>query len=107
MPDGSARARRIELFCADVDVRLEDRASLVEETEGASPAFLRELVRKAKLAAAVKGETSVDDEHFREALREMEEGGRLTRSILGAGVGDGSTASPAAEGYPAPGGGAT
>ena len=102
LPDGGARARLIELFCGDLDVELQDPASLVEETEGASPAFLRELVRKAKLAAAVKGQATVHDDHFAEALREMDEGGRLTRSILGAGGGEGSTVSPAAEGYPAP-----
>ncbi|MDQ4049486.1 MAG: ATP-binding protein, partial [Actinomycetota bacterium] len=101
LPDAAARARLIELFCEGLSVELRDPASLVEKTEGASPAFLRELVRKAKLAAAIEGHEAVRDEHFEGALGEMEEGGRLTRSILGAG-GDGSPPPPAAEGYPAP-----
>ena len=104
LPDGAARAALLELFCRGLSVELSERGGLVEETEGASPAFLRELVRKAVLYATAAGEETVRDEHFREGLRELDEGGRLTRSILGAG-GDGAPASPASTGFPAPGGG--
>ena len=104
LPDPVARARLIALFCEGLDVELLDSRGLVEETDGASPAFLRELVRKAALYAAASGEDTVRDLHFGEALHELEEGGRLTRSILGAG-GDGAPPSPAATGYPPSGGG--
>ncbi len=100
LPDRVARARLIELFCEGLNADLVDPPLLVEKTEGASPAFLRELARKAKLVAAIRGDELVRDEHFDEALSEMEEGGRLTRTILGAGK-DGSPV-PAAGGYPAP-----
>ena len=99
LPDGEGRAALIELFCRGLSVELSEGARLVEETEGASPAFLRELVRKAAAYATAAGEETVRDEHFRAGLRELEEGGRLTRSILGAG-GDGAPASPAATGFP-------
>jgi hypothetical protein len=101
LPDCAARARLIDLFCAGLSVELADQRALVEKTDGASPAFLRELTRKAKIAAAVGDAGTVRDEHFEEALREMEEGGRLTRSILGAG-GGGTAPQSAAGGYPAP-----
>ncbi len=86
LPDEAARARLIELFCEGLDVELSDPTALVVQTEGASPAFLRELVRKAALFAEVAADGPVGERHFHEALSEMEEGGRLTRSILGAGT---------------------
>ena len=63
--------------------------------------FLRELVRRAALLAALDGAPALADAHFAEALRELEQGGRLTRSILGAGDG-GAPPSPAAGGFPRP-----
>lgn len=101
LPDTAARERLLELFCQGLSVEVGDRGPLVERTEGASPAFLRELVRKAKLAAAVAGKEVVREEHFDDALAEMDEGGRLTRSILGAGDG-GPPVPPASGGFPAP-----
>jgi ATPase family associated with various cellular activities (AAA) len=87
LPDANGRERLLDLFCEGLEVRLEDRRAVVEATDGASPAFLRELVRKAALYAAAGGAPEVMDEHFAEGLRQLEEGGRLTRSILGAGHG--------------------
>jgi hypothetical protein len=62
-----------------------------------SPAFLRELVRKATLFAARAGSTQVGDDHFREALDLLARGGRITRTMLG---GDGGGALGALEGQP-------
>jgi ATPase family associated with various cellular activities (AAA) len=84
LPDGEARGRLIELFCTGVGARVEDRGAIVEATEGVSPAFLRELVRKATLLAASSGAAEVADEHFREALDLLERGGQITRTMLGA-----------------------
>ncbi len=103
LPDPPARERLIELFCEGLKVELPSIGDLVERTEGASPAFLRELVRKAALYAAASGDETVRGPHFEDALNELEAGGRLTRSILGAG--DGAPASPAATGFPRPEGG--
>jgi len=104
LPDADGRARLIELYCEGLKVDLPDLGGLVSETDGASPAFLRELVRKAALYAVAGGEETVRAAHFSEALGELEEGGRLTRSILGAG-GDQPPVSPAATGFPPPPGG--
>jgi len=101
LPDARARGRLIGLYCEGLNVDLPDAAGLVSQTEGASPAFLRELVRKAALHAAVGGRETVGEAHFAEALRELDEGGRLTRKILGAGD-DGAPVSPAATGFPEP-----
>jgi hypothetical protein len=101
LPDAQARRRLIELFCEGLSVHLPSSDRVVEQTEGASPAFLRELVRKAALNAAADGHETVEEPHFARALDELEEGGRLTRSILGAG-GEPAAASPAATGFPAP-----
>ena len=99
LPDPESRGRLLELFCEGIDVELPDPSRLVERTEGASPAFLRELVRKAGLFATVAGERTLSERHFDQALGELEEGGRLTRSILGAGT-DGAPAPPVRTGFP-------
>jgi ATPase family associated with various cellular activities (AAA) len=88
LPDEQARARLIELFASGLDVALEDRDSIVAGTEGVSPAFLRELVRKAALHAATAGEDRVTDTHFRQALELLERGGSITRAMLGADAGE-------------------
>jgi ATPase family associated with various cellular activities (AAA)/AAA+ lid domain len=84
LPDADARARLLELFGRGLELQLTDRAAIVGKTEGVSPAFLRELVRKAALHAARSHSTSVRDEHFREALDLLEGGGSITRAMLGA-----------------------
>jgi hypothetical protein len=84
LPDTDARSRLLDLFGRGLDVALSDREAIVAETEGVSPAFLRELVRKAALHAALAGSPRVEDAHFREALELLERGGSITRAMLGA-----------------------
>jgi hypothetical protein len=97
LPDAEARGRLIDLFSTGIDTDLQDRAAIVGATEGVSPAFLRELVRKATLFAARAGSTKVGDDHFREALDLLARGGQITRTMLG---GDGGGALGALEGQP-------
>ena len=101
LPDAGSRDRLLKLYCEGLDVDPDVVASLVGQTGGASPAFLRELVRKASLLAAINHAPTLEDRHFAQALRELDAGGRLTRSILGAG-GDGITPRPGATGFPTP-----
>jgi SpoVK/Ycf46/Vps4 family AAA+-type ATPase len=63
-----------------------DLDRLVERTEGVSPAFIRELLRKAALlAVGGDGEIVVEDRHLDQALLELAvEGGEVTRRLLGA-----------------------
>jgi cell division protease FtsH len=84
LPDAEARARLLDLFGRGLDVALADRAAIVAETDGVSPAFLRELMRKAALHAARAGSPRVEDAHFRESLDLLERGGSITRTMLGA-----------------------
>jgi hypothetical protein len=94
LPDGGGRARLLRLFCEGLEVDGLDIDALVDQTEDASPAFLRELVRKAALHAAIGDDRAIGPVHFSDALRELEEGGRLTRTILGAGAGGPEPAAP-------------
>ena len=58
----------------------------MERTPGVDAAFIRELVRKAALAAADKEEALlvVTEKHLDDALQELLfEGGELARSLLG------------------------
>jgi hypothetical protein len=89
LPDAEARGRLIDLFCTGVDADLRDRDAILAATEGVSPAFLRELVRKATLFAARAGSRQVADHHFRDALDLLARGGQITRTMLG---GDGGAA---------------
>jgi ATP-dependent 26S proteasome regulatory subunit len=84
LPDADSRSRLLDLFGRGLDMVLTDRAAIVAETDGVSPAFLRELVRKAALQAALAGSPRVEDAHFRDALELLERGGSITRSMLGA-----------------------
>jgi hypothetical protein len=62
-----------------------DGNRILERTEGASAAFIRELLRKAALFAADDGpDLCVEDRHIDEALHELAVlGGDLTKSLLG------------------------
>lgn len=88
LPDRACRQRLFSLFSEGLDLKDVDLEPLLERTEGASPAFLQELFRKAGLLAAERGETShplhLRNDDFHKAVREIVEfGGALTRNLLG------------------------
>jgi hypothetical protein len=86
LPDRACRDRLLTLYCRGMDVRITERERLLDQTEGVSAAFIRELLRKAALFAADEDTTlTVEDRHLAEALHELVvEGGDLTRRLLGA-----------------------
>jgi cell division protease FtsH len=88
LPDADARSRLIDLYGEGLELDLRDRALIVEQTEGASPAFIRELLRRSTLVAADKGAgLRVTDTHVAEALEELQQAGsELTQRLLGAGT---------------------
>ena len=89
MPDENCRRRLIELYRSRSTLALTDWSSLLEKTGGSSPAFIKELVRKAALIAVEEsssnnGSVTLVDRHFDEAFHEMTSGdGKLTRRLTG------------------------
>jgi hypothetical protein len=90
LPDAGGRERLLKLYGEGLELRLDQPQQLVADLNGASPAFIRELLRRAALAAAEQtggGPLRVTDEHVRTALAELRNAGDdLTQTLLGADV---------------------
>ena len=86
-PDYDCRRRLFELYSEGLTTRLDEQDRVIEQTEGVSAAFIRELMRKAALFAADEDDDMlVEDRHVSAALRELVvEGGEITKRLLGAG----------------------
>jgi ATPase family associated with various cellular activities (AAA) len=85
LPDAGCRRRLFQLYGRGLTLKVPDWEPLIQRTEGASAAFIRELMRKAALFAADEGgEMVVGSTHLDEALRELTVlVGELTQSLLG------------------------
>jgi hypothetical protein len=84
LPDVDGRHRLIELYSRGLQLNEIDSAGLVARTEGATPAYIKELLRKATLRALEGGSGAViRQEHIDGALDELAQGGRLAERILG------------------------
>jgi AAA+ superfamily predicted ATPase len=98
LPDTEARLRLLQLYARGLDLTGIDLTAVAEQIEGATPAYIKELLRKAAIFAAIDGAgTTVSEEHLNGALAELNEGGRLARRLLG-------FRSPEDEATPMPGG---
>jgi cell division protease FtsH len=100
LPDEGCRRRLFELYGRGVDLSGVDLGRWVVQTDGVSPAFVEELLRKATLMAAERGEAArplrLTDADVQDAIRELIYfGGALTEKLLGYGS--------ARLGYQAPG----
>ena len=87
LPDAHGRRRLLALYGEGLDLAQADAAAIVDELEGVSPAFIRELLRRAALLAAEDstGHLAVDGTHLRRALDELVVGAnQLTQRLLGA-----------------------
>jgi hypothetical protein len=89
VPDALCRQRLIDLYGRGLTMQLSDIDGVLSRTDGVSAAFIKELLRRASLIVATGDEAAADlvvsDAHVNQALDEMlSDGGRLTRSILGA-----------------------
>jgi len=89
LPDRDCRRRLFDLYGQGLRLCLEHLPGLIDQTEGVSAAFIRELMRKAALFSADESHNSetivVEDHHIDEALKELVfEGGELTKRLLGA-----------------------
>jgi len=89
LPDAACRQRLFDLYFQGLASDSVQKDRLIERTEGASPAFIQELVRKAALFAAEEnaggnGTLRVTQAHFDSAMKELVlGGGELTRNLLG------------------------
>ena len=84
LPDAPCRRRLFERFLTALPAEGVDLDDLVARTDGAPPAFIQELVRKAISASLLEGEALLRQAHFQTALRELLfDGGSLTRRLLG------------------------
>jgi hypothetical protein len=88
LPDEAARRRLIELYGRGLDLRLMDPSRVVERTRGVTASFIKELMRKSAVLAAVgaegDGRLMVTDDDVHAALDELlAEESTLTRVLLG------------------------
>jgi hypothetical protein len=88
LPDGPCRRRLFAVYGTGLDLGGVDLDRWVEKTDGVSPAFIEELLRKAALMAAERGEDAsplpLRDADVEQALRELIYfGGELTQKLLG------------------------
>jgi hypothetical protein len=84
LPDAGARRRLIDLYGEGLDLRPGDRREVVAATDGVSPAFIRELMRRAALIGAETGGPIGDKELVRAAAELRPAGDRLSAMMLGA-----------------------
>jgi hypothetical protein len=110
LPDTDSRRRLMDLYARGLELRVTRMDEVVERTAGASPAFIKELLRQAAMAAAPDSDDRlvVEDDHLLEALDEMVgSGDSLTRRLLGAQQPDEGAPPPGFQippGFPRPGG---
>ncbi|MBL9163491.1 MAG: 26S protease regulatory subunit [Planctomycetaceae bacterium] len=86
-PDEDCRQRLFSLYSEGLTLNVSRLDHFIHKLDGVSAAFVRELLRKAAVFAAIEsnGDIVVNDEHIDEALAELlVAGGPLTQSLLGA-----------------------
>jgi hypothetical protein len=84
LPDADGRQRLLALYARGLTLRDVDLAAIAERIDGASPAFVKELLRKAALLATLDGgDGAVTAAHLETALADLSEGGLLAQRILG------------------------
>jgi ATP-dependent 26S proteasome regulatory subunit len=86
LPDEDGRIRLLNLYAEGLHLDLDDEKRFIEATTGATPAFIREVLRRAALLAVERGEGArIDDEMLSAAVDELREGAdELTSNLLGA-----------------------
>ena len=87
-PDKECRRRLFNLYSKGMLVEINELDQFLDKMDGVSAAFIKELLRKAALFAAIEsdGELKVQDNHIELALAELlVAGGDLTQSLLGSG----------------------
>ena len=84
LPDADARRRLFALYARGLTLEVTELEKFILRTEGASPAYIKELLRKAALGAVARGDGgAVTQGDVDGALEELAQGGRLAERILG------------------------
>jgi len=84
LPDAEGRRRLLDLYARGVTLDGVDMGALAERTEGATPAYIKELLRKATLHSLDGGSgTVLRQADVDAALEDLAQGGRLAKRILG------------------------
>ena len=86
-PDEACRRRLFTLYSQGLTLNIQRLDEFIHKMEGVSAAFIRELLRKAAVYAALDSPSDlvISDNHISEALAELlVAGGPLTQSLLGA-----------------------
>jgi len=96
LPDADGRARLLRLYGPGLDLPSEVVDEIVDQTEGTTASFMKELVRRTVLLAAEADETPGAD-HLRAAVAELlSSRDTLTRRLLGAADGGAAGGPPSA-----------
>src|SRR4029078_97208 len=87
-PDASGRERLLELYARGLDMDWDGNQvkAYAEKTDGASPAYIKELLRKAALLATIAGSKKHKPGHLDAAMTELAAGGELAKRIVGFGT---------------------
>jgi ATP-dependent 26S proteasome regulatory subunit len=84
MPDADGRRQLLELYGQGLDLSTIDLSAIAAEIEGASPAYIKELLRKAAVDALAAGQgLKVGEAELDAAMRELAEGGQLGERSIG------------------------
>jgi ATPase family associated with various cellular activities (AAA) len=86
LPDADGRRQLIALYSQGLELRATNLPEVIERSAGASPAFIRELLRRAALLAvdSANGDLVIGDRELAGALEELTSGaGPLTGTLLG------------------------
>jgi ATP-dependent 26S proteasome regulatory subunit len=87
VPDADARRKLLALYARGLELDKVELEDYVEPTDGASPAYIKELLRRAALIATIEtGRARVGDKHIRQAIDELASGGELAKRIVGFGT---------------------
>jgi hypothetical protein len=87
VPDAAARRKLLALYARGLELDGVELEDYVEPTDGASPAYIKELLRRAALIATIEtGKARVGDKHIRQAIDELASGGDLAKRIVGFGT---------------------
>jgi len=84
LPDADGRRRLLDLYGQGLQLDVRDLTRFVTATEGATPAFIREVLRRAALQAAERKDQRISDELISTAINELHDADdQLTASLLG------------------------